>query len=507
MSSLPLTTAQAGARERPATLRWLIAIHRYAGLVLALLMLMWCLTGMVMVYVPYPSLSPSARLTGLAPVSWRQCCIMPPYRPGAAAAAFDVEMMAGIPVMHIRPADAPGRSFLIDLGNGQAVAGIAPDTAMAVARDYAQGRGLSPFKPGLEQIGRDRWTIAGVAGRGPLYRIALGDSAGTEIYVSQASGQVVQRTNARQRFWNYLGAIPHWLYIMKLRQNPRAWTEVMVWSSLAGCFLVLLGLYIGVDQLLRARRRKRWSPYRGFLAWHHLPGIVFGLFLLSWVASGWLSMNPFGLLEGGGSAGDEVTALLGPSIPAGEIAASLRALSNQLQGERIVSIQSAPLDGKLYLVATRADGRRERLDADGRKAPLTKTDLSFIASVLSGKGEAVTPQLLVHGDDYYFSHDDAFAQLPVYRVIQPGTATRYYVDAVSGNLRAKLDANARKYRWLQQGLHRLDFTAVLRSRPLWDIVMLGLLAGASLIAGTGTWLAARYLYRTAVRPIRARFKA
>lgn len=506
MSSLPLTTARLGAHDRPAVLRWLIAIHRYAGLVLALLMLMWCLTGMVMVYVPYPSLPPPARMAGLAPIDWNQCCIMPPYRPGAAAASFDVEMMAGVPVMHIRPDDAPGRSFLIDLQSGRAVAGIAPEAALVVAQDYARGHHLGPFRPALAQIRRDRWTIAGVAARGALYRIALGDHAGTQIYVSRTSGEVVQRTTASQRFWNYLGAIPHWLYIMRLRQNPRIWTEVMVWSSLAGCFLVVLGLYIGADQLLRARRRNRWTPYRGFLAWHHLPGIVFGLFLLSWVASGLLSMNPFGLLEGAG-AGSEVTALLGPSIPADEIAATLRTLSGRLAGRRIVSIRSAPLDGKLYLVATTADGRRERLDANGRRAPLTRADLGFIASVLSGKGAAAPLTRLAHGDNYYFSHDDAYAQFPAYRLIQPKTGTRYYVDAVSGGLRAKLDATAQDYRWLQQGLHRLDFTALMRTRPLWDVLMLGLLAGASVIAATGTWLAARYLYRTTIRRLWRRLTA
>jgi hypothetical protein len=39
------------------------------------------------------------------------------------------------------------------------------------------------------------------------------------------------------------------------------------------------------------------------------------------------------------------------------------------------------------------------------------------------------------------------------------------------------DATARWYRWLLGGLHRIDFTAWMRARPAWDIIMLTLMLG------------------------------
>ena len=85
--------------------------------------------------------------------------------------------------------------------------------------------------------------------------------------------------------------------------------------------------------------------------------------------------------------------------------------------------------------------------------------------------------------------------LPVYRLIHGTSATRYYFDSVSGVLVAKIDRNARAYRWLHQGLHRLDFAAALRGRPQWDVLMLLLMAGVTLLCGTGAYLGYRHVAR------------
>jgi hypothetical protein len=39
------------------------------------------------------------------------------------------------------------------------------------------------------------------------------------IYVSQSSGEVAQMTNRAKRAWNWVGAVPHWLYPTILRKN------------------------------------------------------------------------------------------------------------------------------------------------------------------------------------------------------------------------------------------------------------------------------------------------
>jgi hypothetical protein len=55
------------------------------------------------------------------------------------------------------------------------------------------------------------------------------------------------------------------------------------------------------------------------------------------------------------------------------------------------------------------------------------------------------------------------------------------------------------YRWLHQGLHRLDFAAAIRARPQWDAIMLLLMSGVTVVCATGAYLGYRRLTSKAPR--------
>jgi hypothetical protein len=180
------------------------------------------------------------------------------------------------------------------------------------------------------------------------------------------------------------------------------------------------------------------------------------------------------------------------------MAAALQALADAHPADA-VSIKSTPFNGGIYFTASTAAGERMRLDAAGAAAPLGEADLMFLASTLE-RSEAsarapTVPQLLEAGDEFYFSHHRDSVALPVYRSIRRGLGTRYYIDPVSGMLVAKMDGNAQAYRWLHQGLHRMDFAASLRGRPQWDVLMLVLMSGVTLLCVTGAYLGFRRLLR------------
>lgn len=260
----------------------------------------------------------------------------------------------------------------------------------------------------------------------------------------------MQLTTARERFWNWLGAVPHWLYFTALRRHPNIWSQVLIVTALLGCFLAGVGIYLGIRQLA-ARPAGRWSPYVGFKLWHHIAGLTFGVFALTWVLSGLLSMNPWGWLQGAGA-----------------------------------QAESAAIEGAAPSSAA------------SLAAPISHAELQFLAQALGGAGTPGALQLMTREDSYYFSHHRELAVLPVYRLV-PASATRYYLDSVSGMLIAKFDAGGRAYRWLHQGLHRLDFAAVLRSRSQWDLIMLLLLAGVTLLCVTGAYLGYRRLTRPSLK--------
>ena len=80
--------------------------------------------------------------------------------------------------------------------------------------------------------------------------------------------------------------------------------------------------------------------------------------------------------------------------------------------------------------------------------------------------------------------------LPVYRVVlSDAEHTRYYIDPASGALVARIDGARRGYRWLFEGLHRIDFAPWLRARPVWDVLVIALLLGGIAVTGTGAYLA------------------
>jgi uncharacterized iron-regulated membrane protein len=470
-------------------IRLLIWIHRYLGIAVGVLMVMWCLSGVVMMYVSYPALDEGSRLVHLTPIVWSGCCRISDEALGDEASVEDIqlEMLVGRPVVRLHS----GRTVrLIDLTAGAALAGVSSEQAAAIAQRYASAGGVPREPRLLGMIDKDQWTVSGeFSGDRPVYRFSLNDAQHTEVYVSSVTGEAVQRTTGRERFWNWLGAVPHWLYFTELRRHAQLWRQAVIAVSLVGCFLAGTGLYIGVRQWIR-RPAGGWSPYRGFNLWHHMAGLVFGLFALTWILSGLLSMNPWGLLEGAG-AGRERASLRGVAAPSGaQIKAAIRALA-AAGPAGVVSVVSAPLDGRLYFIASSSDGGRRRLDASGVAAPLNQSEIAWIARSLgAGVSVGAAPTLMTSEDDYYFGHHREAARLPVYRMILRD-GTRHYLDPVSGMLVAKMDRDARGYRWLHEGLHRMDFTAALRGRPQWDVLMLLLMSGVTVLCVSGAYLGFR----------------
>ncbi|MEI9985038.1 MAG: hypothetical protein WDN69_18675, partial [Aliidongia sp.] len=134
--------------------RWLFLAHRYLGIALGLLMLAWCLSGVVMMYVSYPSLAEAERLRHLAPIDWQGCCapLGTVLADDAAVDRFRVEMLADRPVLRLRPQDRP--PVLIDLLDGTVLGGIDDGQADSVARRYG-------IPAASERIDDDQWTVSG----------------------------------------------------------------------------------------------------------------------------------------------------------------------------------------------------------------------------------------------------------------------------------------------------------------------------------------------------------
>jgi uncharacterized iron-regulated membrane protein len=459
-------------------LKVLLFIHRYLAVAVGLLMAMWCLSGFVMLYQQYPELTDAERLRGLEPLQLTGCCQSSFLPDDVPVGEFRIQMQRGMPVL------LQEGMVGFDLASGTPLREPTRQVLLDIAATHAATSGAAAKPRWLGEGGVDQWTLLAADRDQQIARLALDDSAGTELYLARDTGDLLQDTTRRERVLSWLGAIPHWLYPIALRRHPALWSGIIIWTATIGVFLVATGLYVGVARWQRRRDGRRASPFRGWWYWHHIAGLVFGVLALTWVFSGLLTMNPWGLLDGG-----DVASTVGPrltgSAPIAELKRFIDEAPARLHDGGFVRLRSQPLAGRLFVIAERADGSSVRLDAAGNAAPLRAQE---VRSALAGLDTGLAELSLLDTDDaYYYSHKET-RELPVWRAIlgDPGQ-TRLYISPTTGEYRL-VDGDARKMRWLERGLHGLDFSG-LRKRPLWDIVALLLLAGVTVIAVSGAWMA------------------
>ncbi|WP_246696949.1 PepSY domain-containing protein [Methylobacterium planeticum] len=457
--------------------RWLVLGHRWLGIGTALFFLTWLLSGLVIMYVPFPGLTEAERLAALPPVAFAEVAVAPP----AAAGALALEMQGDEPVYRL--VDPEGGHRTLSARTGAPMPALTEAAALALARARF-GAGPEAF---VDSVERDQWTVPGrYDPHRPLRRVGLGDAAGTELYFSGPTGALVLETTRRERAWNWLGAVPHWLYPTPLRARPGLWRDVVLWVSGLGIAGAVSGLVLGVWRL-RLRRPYRSgsvTPYRGFARWHHLFGLVGGIAILSFVASGWLSMNPNRWFTGP-SPTPAMRAGFAGAPGEGPDRAALEAASPP----GTVSLRLLRLGGRTRLVATDGAGGRSvtpPVDADAIRAAAP--------SLMPGAALARIERLAAY-DAYWYAHHDARV-LPVLRLVfDDPAATWFHVDAATGELLDRLDRSGRVQRWLFAALHRLDLPLLIRHRPAWDLALWSLTALALVVALSGTVLGWRRLRR------------
>ncbi len=420
--------------------RTMVILHRYLGIAIGLLMGMWFVSGIVMMYVPYSRVQEAERLRMHPPIPWQSCCSYGSLIDDAQIMRAQVEDHLGTLALRLRRLGE--RDFLFDLASGARVP-IDADMARKVVLEAGPGIiGRSASIVDYEQVPFDQFTLGRAPRDRPFHRFVFDDPDKTTIYISGTTGQIVTWTTMEHRFWNWLGTIPHFLYFQSLRVQQQVWSQTVIWISLLGTFLTVVGIILGVVQFGRGKGRKL-SPYRGWYYWHHVLGLIFGLLTLSWVLSGLISMNPWGFLEGGGRG--EASSVEGTSPRWKEVKASLEALRTQLAGSGAVSLTTAPLDGRLYWMATFKDGAVKRLDVSGHVAKTSDEDLAQAAQRLAGTRAIAEQGLLNDEDAYYYARQRRRFEevvLPVYRVIlKDEEQTRYYLDPSTGALvqRVELD--------------------------------------------------------------------
>lgn len=506
--------------------RWLYIAHRWSGIVLCLFMALWFISGVVMMYVGYPKLSPRERLAHLPDLELPAgCCISPARALAAAREALRradhggqanenrMRTEGAMPEVRLAMIGAKphwlvseGRQgpISVDAVSGEQATGFDAGHALDVARRFAPS--TSPRL--VELVRQDIFTVSrALDPHRPLYLVALDDDPGTELYVSTRTGEVVRESTRTERGWNYLGSILHWLYPLKGELFDKWRADIIIYLSLAGTVLAILGIWIG---LLRWRFAGRYasgsrSPYRGgWMRWHHLSGLIFGLITLTWIFSGLMSMNPWKIFESGGPRPD-ARAIAGISLERATFRlAPSEAMSRA--GYPVREVVVSLFSGRPYYVLHGAAGQTRLIAADqtdSRPFEVFDEDALRAAAARSMPGHAIKEAIVLQAYDNYYYDRRAHTmsghverRLPMLRVeFDDPNRTWLHLDPHTGAIHSRMDGLGRIKRWLFNGLHSFDLRGFIDQRPLWDVSLILLSVGGCILCLSGAVIGWRRLRR------------
>lgn len=458
---------------RSTARRWTYLVHRWLGIGGCLLMLLWFVSGMVMLFIGYPKLTPGERLAALPVLcdagDWRGLSALPDAvqaEPGAVAlttvggeAAYVVRSGSNVGAWSVR--------------TGQALLPVSAQRAEASAAQFAGGQAFV----GAMRVDEDRWTHSrALDAHRPLYRVEVGGLQPGDVYVSSHTGEVVLDAPRVQQRWNYVGAWLHWLYFLRMQSVDPVWTWGVIVLSALCTVAAISGIVVGV---WRWRFRGHYrsgakTPYvEPWMRWHHLIGLVAAAFVFTWIFSGLMSMNPLGVFSSTREAIDSERYRGGAAAVdgmLGEPAALLAAAG--ARNFRPVEVQWRRIGGELFAVLL--DGRGDTRivsSADGELQVLRNLPADWLQQKVRAMSDAPMQGFAVQQapDAYFYPRSPeamngaAVRRFPV-AVADFGDAeaTRVYLDLATGDPLLTVGHRERVGRWLFYFLHSWDLPAMLR---------------------------------------------
>jgi hypothetical protein len=473
--------------------KFLILTHRYLGIAVCLLFVMWFVSGIAMIFARgMPSLTPDARMQHLPVLN------MAAIQLTAAEAAEKAELdRAPNRVTLLTVMDRPAYRFstgrssvtvfadtgdpLDEVGQFDAVKIASRFTGLADTQLHYAGELLEP----------DQWTLE-ERRLLPVHKVIVDDAAHTHLYISEETAEVALMTTRGSRVLAWFAAIPHWMYFAPLRQNGPLWRQVVLWTSGVAAVLAVIGIILGFTQYP--------TRYFGLMRWHYVSGVAFGVFSLTWVFSGLLSMEPFFWASGDGSGNRIAQALRGGAL---DVA---RFPKLELPKQHVKEIEFLRIQGEPYYLIRDDSPEPVLVSAFSSKVrdELFSTD-SLLTRVKQGNPDVpIADSALLSNYDSYYHPSKRRPRLPVLRVkFADPESTWIYIDPHKSQVVTSFTRRERLQRWIYHGLHSLDFNFWYYQGPAWTTAMVVLNAGGALLSVIGTVLAIKRVSRGMKRMTRS----
>jgi hypothetical protein len=463
----------------------LILSHRYLGIPLSFLFFMWFASGIAMIFARgMPSLTPELRLKRLPALNFDAVKLSPSE--ALEKAQFDgIPSRATLLMIMGRPAYrfSSRGSVTVFADSGDLIEQVGEREAIEIASAFTDLPEMRLHYAG-EIREPDQWTLEDKRAL-PMQKVFVDDEARTNLYISEETAEVELLTTRGTRALAWFAAIPHWMYFAWLRSNGPVWRQVVLWTSGIGMILACLGIVLAFTQYP--------TRYVGLMRLHYITGVAFGVFSLTWVFSGLLSMEPFFWASGGGTGNRIPQALRGGplDLAAFEKFPAARADLKEIDFQRI--------QGEPYYVGRGTDSPPELISArslEVRTQPFSRE--SLMARVTQGNPDVpvAATAMLTNYDSYYHATERKLP-LPVLRVkFDDPDATWFYIDPRMSQVVGRFTFRERLQRWIYHGLHSLDFDFWSYQGWAWTAAMVTLNIGGTLLSAIGVIIGVKRLLRS-----------
>ena len=507
----------------------LIYSHRWLGIGIGVMSVVWFISGIVLVYYGMPHITAGERLFRMPPLDLSSVAVTPAEAAKNAGltgkkspSRLRIAMLGDRPVYRFNSGPTFGIWTVVYADNGEPMKKMDATTSMDLLRKFVPERAATLHYDAFLTEPDNFVMYPFLQEHLPMHRIAMGDSAGTEYYVSAQSGEAVMKTDTMGRILGFSGYIMHRLFWWR---QKTWWNTVLIPLSLIGIIATLSGLIVGVWRFspsarFRQKRVPSHSPYSSWMKWHHYAGLIFGLITFTWMFSGAVTVHAIPGIGDSPMSKKQRDAVSGGSLSLKPLTiAGVQGAAKAMGATFPVrEMELTQFEGKPYFLAYRPPAAGEvepwvsrsvtefispLLDHDHLFAPATgaeqvafrqfddKEMLEIARKAMPGVTIRDT-SWLQQFDSYYYDRLSSFdlgkikdvRSLPVLRVrFDDPKETWLYLSPQHGQL-VKYDANDRLNRWAYYGLHSLDFSVLFSRRPVWDVIVLLLLVGGGLLSAT-----------------------
>lgn len=471
-------------------------LHRVFGTIISLFFFMWFVSGLILIYHPYPKVTDEQLFEKMETLPASLPDIQDFLeRVSEQPKKIKVHQFQGQTLLSLSTSDS---TYRYSADPTQMIKPLTFDFIEQTAKDWVN----APIQKVDTLHQREQWILYSRYEQAlPIYKFYFDDKEKHQLFISGRTGDVQQLTDASGRFWAWIGSIPHKFYLPCIRRDIDTW-ELSISIGGAFCLLAALtGLYVGIYALVKRYKQKSKleSPYRksGYRL-HHIAGLTFGIFLVTWGLSGLMSMQriPQWLINTNGNYIFNPSKMWGKKPLAADAYKldyrQLREVYPELKEVNWIHFRSIPA----YQII---EGCNERfIDASSasevRELFIPEKTIETGIRKIHGDSAVFHISLIDRYEEYYLSRTDKLP-LPAYKVIvDDADRSRYYISPETGYIRY-LNKNKMAKKWVFNAFHYLDIKYLVERPALWTFAIWALCMGGTVVSGTGIWLGFRFAKR------------